>query len=74
MRKVVMAIAIRNADLCQCCHRPIRRTDDQIRILRIGISATAHFRCFLTAMRESDQRNAPIIEESVTTPNESASR
>jgi len=48
--------------------RPIPRK------LRWRISAIAHFRCFLTAMRESDQRNAQIIEESVTTPNESASR
>lgn len=58
-----MAVAIRNTHLCERCHLPIRRTDDQVRILRIGITASAHWRCFITAMRESEQRTAEVVSE-----------
>jgi len=62
MSCVLVAIRI-NARICDLCHQPIRRTDDQVRILRIGVSATVHWRCFIAAMRESDHRAAAVVEE-----------
>ena len=67
MSCVLVATRI-NARICDLCHQPIRRTDDQVRILRIGVSATAHWFCFVKQLRESDQRSAQIIQSMVTTP------
>jgi len=64
MSCVLVATRI-NARICDLCHRPIRRTDDQVRLLRISITIHLHFACFITALREQDQRTATIIEEVV---------
>jgi len=58
-----MAITIRNTHYCERCGQPIRRTDDQVRVLRVGVSGHAHWQCFLAAMREHDQRTAAVVEE-----------
>ena len=62
MSCVLVATRI-NARICDRCHQPIRRHDDQVRILRIGITAHVHWQCWLAALRESDQRTAAVVEE-----------
>jgi hypothetical protein len=64
MSCVLVATRI-NARICDRCHQPIRRHDDQVRILRVGISASAHWSCFIRQLRESDQRTAAVVEEVV---------
>jgi hypothetical protein len=60
MRCVYMAKRI-HTHRCNLCGGPIRRTDDQIRILRIGVTAHAHWSCWITQLRQSDQPTAEVV-------------
>ena len=55
-----------NPYLCERCHHPVRHRDDQLRVLRIGITLRLHWSCFIRQLRESDTHTAEIIQTGVT--------
>ena len=55
-----------NPYLCERCHHPVRHRDDQLRVLRIGITIRLHWSCFIRQLRESDTHTAEIIQTGVT--------
>jgi hypothetical protein len=68
MRKVIMALAIRKtSNACERCQQPVHPGSDFLRAQLRGRFSWWHWWCFITAMRESNQRSAQIIESTVTT-------
>jgi hypothetical protein len=66
MRRVIRAIAIRkNTHLCERCKWPARRTDDKVRVFRLGINIHMHWSCFILQLHEHDQHDAQVVAEAL---------